>query len=67
MTDFATEFADMPECQRLAFITGAAHVHRQTMDAIAAAYESGGLDAAFQTIRNNYNELCALIEVEDML
>lgn len=57
----------MPECQRLAFITGAAHTYRQTMDAIAAAYTNGGLDAAFQTIRNNYNELCALIEVENLL
>lgn len=67
MTYLTTEFADMPECQRLAFITGATLTYRQTMDAIAAAYAHGGLDAAFRDIRNNYNELCALIEVENML
>lgn len=67
MTDLAAEFTNLAPDAQTAYATAAMHVYKHVMDAIAAGYQSGGLDAVYVAVRQHFYELKAMLEIEDMI
>lgn len=63
-TTITDQFANLHPDERRAFIIGVTLAYRDVMDAIGPAFDAGGLTKAFVDIREQYQNVKALIAVE---